>query len=147
MSKANEEIKLEFYRITKIPFFDDYNNIFNSLAEKVFDNPDLLKLLTIKIKKWLRLEKNEFTYSLAGYIYYFKEEFCKAERYFIKAINLNPLNLYNWFNLAFSLYHQGEKKHIFGKKILFNFDYFIKFFKDKKVNTKNLKEIFKNYKI
>ena len=150
----NLKVRLEFYRLTNIqPLYltnklEDLcikkNDIFDCLAEKVFDNPRLLDLLTIKLKHWLRKEKSEFIYALAGYINYLKDDFHKAEVYFLKAININPENLDNWFPLAFSLYHQEDKKHNLGKQILFNFDYCVKFFKNKKINIKSLRNTLKN---
>lgn len=150
----NSKIKKEFFEITHILPLHSTNrlkdmhirkdNLFNSLGEKIFDNPRLLDLLTIKIKRWLKLEKSETIYSLAGYIYYFKDDFSKAESYFLKAINSNPVNLDNWFDLAFSLYHQGDKKNNIGKEILFNFDYCIKIFKGRNVSTKDLYKTLKN---
>jgi len=118
--------------------------IFQNLAEKVFDNPRLLDLLTIKIKYWLRLSKSEFIYALAGYIYYCRDDFKRAEGYFMKAINKRLQNLDNWFDLALSLYHQEEKKHKLAKKILFNFDYCLKYFKNKRVSLKALETVFIN---
>lgn len=136
---TKKKIELEFYRITRLLPIQRNNAIFDYLAEKVFDTPRLLDLLEIKIKHWFKLEKNEFTYSLAGYIYYFKEEFSKAQRYFLKAIIKNPKNLDNWLNLAFSLYHQEDKKYNLAKKILFNFDYCISYFSNKEANIRTLK--------
>lgn len=150
------KFKREFFTITMIPPFRPVNKlednflrkdiIFTSLAEKIFDNPRLLDLLSRKIDGWLKLEQDELIFSLAGYINYFKEEFPKAEKYFLKAINENPENLDNWFDLAFSLYHQGDKKHNLAKKILFNFDYCIKFFRNRGVNLRALEKTLENLK-
>jgi len=141
---SSKQVRLEFYKITKILPVWKGNILFDCLAEKVFDNTKLLNLLEMKIKCWLKLEKSEFTYSLAGYIHYFKEDFSKAERYFLKAITKNPQNLSNWFSLAFSLHHQGDKKHNLGKKILFNFDKCSEFFKNKKVTLGEIKIFLKS---
>jgi len=147
------KVKKEFYKITRIlpihrtNFLEEKeirkDIIFDFLAEKVFDNPELLDFLSKKIKKWLSWNKTEFTYCLAGYIYYIKDDFTTASRYFLNAIQKNPQNLDNWFDLAFSLYHQGQNKHNLGKGILFNFDYCLEFFKDKKVNLKTLETALK----
>ncbi|MDD5099101.1 MAG: hypothetical protein PHP35_02055 [Candidatus Colwellbacteria bacterium] len=107
--------------------------IFDYMAERVFDNPRLLDLLSIKIKKWLAIEKSEFTYALAGYISYLKEDFAQAEGFFIKALNFEPENIDTWLDLAFSLYHQNNRKIRLALKILFNFDTCAKSFRNKKI--------------
>jgi len=150
------KVKLEFLKYTNILPLHPTNKledrctrkdvIFNTLAEKIFDNPKLLSLLRSKIRKWVKKNKDEFTYCLAGYLYYFAEEFSQAEKYFLKAINRNPQNLDNWFDLAFALYHQDDEKHTLGKEILFNFDRCVEHFKKKKVNLKNLKIFFSKEK-
>jgi len=117
--------------------------IFHALADKVFDNPRLLHLLDIKIKQWLKKEKTEFIYSLAGYIWYLKDNYIKAEKYFLKALCQCPYNLDNWLNLAFSLYHQGDRKHSLAKKILFRFDYCVNYFGKKKITIKELTDFLK----
>ena len=150
MEKNSEKrVKLDFFRLTGIAPFHRTNKIsdncvsknvlFQSLAEKIFDTPKLLEFLERKVKRWLDLDKSEFTYVLAGYIYYFKEDFKTADKYFLKAININPENLDIWFCLAFSLYHQQEKEYNLAKKILFNFDYCIDVFKDTPVSMKALR--------
>jgi tetratricopeptide (TPR) repeat protein len=141
-----QNIKKEFFKITKIPPFHRTNRledrvirrdiIFNLLAEKVFDHPKLLDLLTKKIKEWLRFDESELTYCLAGYIYYLKEDFRKARDYFLKAIDKNPQNLDNWFDLAFSLYHLGKPEQELAKDIIFNFDLFTKFYSNIKVDKR-----------
>lgn len=139
-------IKAEFYRLTKMIPLHETNRleerslrkdvIFHDLAEKAFDNPKLLDLLAMKIKAWLRLSRSEFTYALAGYIYYCKDDFKRAEKYFLRAINENPRNLDNWFDLAFSLYHQEEARNNLAKKILFNFDRYYKYFRSRRASLK-----------
>ncbi|MGD0335628.1 MAG: hypothetical protein ABSB18_00805 [Candidatus Omnitrophota bacterium] len=114
--------------------------IFTLLAEKIFDNPRLLDLLLKKIKYWLVVEKSELTYAIAGYVYYIKEDFTQAEKYFLKALNKNRQNLDNWFDLAFSLYHQEDGKHKLAKIILFNFDYCAKKLKNATVNLKRIEK-------
>jgi len=120
------------------------DTIFARLSEKTFDNLGLLELLTKKIKHWLALKKNEMSYAIAGYVYYLNDDFAQAEKYFLKAINKNRENLDNWFDLAFSLYHQGDKKHALAKMILFNFDYCVENFKNRKVNLKALEKALNN---
>lgn len=136
------EIKKDFYWITRIIPIHATNYlenrvirkdmIFEQLAEKTFDNPGLLNILLKKIKIWLSQDKSEFTNCLAGYIYYLKEDFGKAKKYFLRAIERNSCNLDNWFDLAFSLYHLDEREQKLAKDILFNFDLFIKLFSNKK---------------
>lgn len=137
-----EKIKSEFLRITGINPIHETNhledreiqkdNIFHLLAERVFDHPRLLNALDMKIKKWLSIEKNEFTYILAGIIYYLKDNFSKASIYFLRAVNENSENLDNWFFWAFSLYHQNLQKHNLGKFILFYFEDIIRYYRIKK---------------
>lgn len=156
LKNTNKDVKvmLAFNQLTSIVPIHRVNQlsdkclrkdvIFHNLSEKVFDQPRLLNILTMKIKQWLKLSKSEFTYALAGYIYYCKDDFKKAEEYFLKAINKDPQNLDNWFDLAFSLYHQGENKYNLAKKILFNFDYCSMHFKNKRVSLKGLEAVLVN---
>lgn len=147
--KRQDRVKKEFFKIAGIIPLHLTNKledktirkdvISNLLAEKVFDHPKLLDLLIKKIKMWLALERTEFTYSLAGYIYYLKNDFAKARDFFLKAIKENPQNLDNWFDFAFALYHLNEGEQRLAKDILFEFDLFIKSYTDftsrkKKIN-------------
>ena len=144
------QVSAEFFKFTKVVPLHPVNRledacarrdrIFSALAEKVFDNPRLLDLLAIKLRHWLKKEKSEFAYALAGYTYYLREDFLKAEEFFLRALNECPQNLDNWFDLAFALYHQDEKKHNLGKKILFNFDYCIKVFNKKRVDLETIED-------
>lgn len=128
-------VKKEFFKITGIIPLHLTNKLedkairkdvlSNLLAEKVFDHPKLLDLLIKKIKIWLASERTEFTYSLAGYIYYLKNDFTKARDFFLKAIKENPQNLDNWFDFAFALYHLNESEQRLAKDILFKFDLFV----------------------
>ena len=132
-------VREDFFRITNILPKRPTNraadgvlrkdNILYFLATKVFDNPRLLDLLQFKIQGWLRMEQSEFVYALAGYIYYLREDFNQAEGLFLKALSANRFNLDNWYDLAFSLYHQDEKKHALAKSILFNLEYLAGAFK------------------
>lgn len=112
--------------------------IFSMLAERVFDNNKLLLVLNKKINHWLKEERSEFTFSLAGYISYFNSDYGKAEIFFLKSVNINPSNLDNWFDLAFALYHQGRKEHELAKWIMFNFDRCAKSFRKTKVTVSKL---------
>lgn len=104
--------------------------VFNLLAEKVFDHPMLLDLLLKKIGGWVASDKTEFVFSLAGYIYYLKEDFAKARDFFLKAIEKNPPNLDNWFDYAFALYHLNEGEQKLAKDILFKFNLFVESYAD-----------------
>lgn len=131
-AKASRDVKAEFLRTTKIlprhavNRLDDRlirgSPLFNFLAERIFDYPGLLKILTKKIKGWLSQDDSDFTVTLAGFIFYLNEDYRKAEGFFLKSLNRDPRNLDTWFDLAFSLYHQGEKKQKLATQIIFNFD-------------------------
>jgi len=146
--KPRQKPRLEFFKIARIFPFHETNRlkdhcirkdkIFDPLAEKIVDNPKILVLLSHKIKEWLRIEKSEFTYALAGYIYYCQKDFKKAEKFFFKAVNLNPENLDNWFDLAFCLYHQDIKRHRIAIKMFFNFDHSVKFLQIGKISLSSL---------
>lgn len=127
----HNSVKKEFFSLTGIFPLHHTNRledkcvlkdiIFNSLAEKIFDQPRMLELLSRKIKHWLKVEKSEFTFFLAGCIYYLRDEYLLAERYFSLAYSENPDNIDNLFALAFSMYHQDANKQNSAKKIFFNF--------------------------
>jgi tetratricopeptide (TPR) repeat protein len=117
------------------------NFTFSLLAEKIFDYPNILRFLKKKIKNWLSIDKSENTFLLAGYIYYLDNDFDRARKYFLKAVESNPENLDNWLDLAFCLYHCPEKINELAKDILFNFDLFIQFFKKFKYNKCTLKAL------
>lgn len=133
-----QKIKKDFFRTVRIlprhrtNYLQDKqirrDEIFGPLADRVFDYPKLLEFLGKKIKDWLRIDKSELTYCLAGYIYYLKGDFKQAEACFLKAIEKNPYNLDNWLDLGFSLYHQDKAKHKLAKSIFFNFDRFIELY-------------------
>jgi len=103
------------------------DSLFSQLAILYFTYPKKFKKLQQKVRDWLRKESSETIFALAGYIYYITEDFNKARKYFLKAISLNPDNLDNWIDLAFSLRHLGEYKISNG--ILFNYDYLIYYYK------------------
>ena len=146
-----QKIKKEFFRLTRIPpihrtnFLQDKqirrDEIFHPLADRAFDYPQLLEILVKKAKIWLKMDKSEFTFCLAGYIYYLKQDFKSAENCFLKAIEKNPLNLDNWFDFAFSLYHQNKAKHELAKSIFFNFDIFIQLYTSPSYKRCNLRRI------
>jgi len=125
------------------------DSVFPFLADIVFDHPRLLTVLKKKIKYWLKLNKSETIFALAGYIHYLDNNFIKSENYFCKCVEQNPKNIDNWVDLIFSLYHQGDKKNRIAKAILFNFDLFVKRFrriKNGKCNLTILERIYKELK-
>lgn len=144
-------VKKEFFSITSILPLRLKNNlsdeiirkdaVFDLLAEKVFDHPQLLRLLLKKITRWLKYGKSEFTFSLSGYVHYLNKDFRRAEKYFLKSVNLNPANLDNWFDLAFSLYHQSDYRNLLAKKILFNFDYCAKLSNKTKISLNRIERL------
>jgi len=149
--------KTDFFKITQLLPVNTTNRVgdnciqkdavFDLLGEKVFDNPRLLDLLFLKLRRWIKEEKGEFIFALAGYLYYYAEKYNIAEGYLIRYLNANPKNLDIWFRLAFSLYHQGRRKHLLGKKILYNFDSCIYNFKDKKITVKKLEEFLRHAQV
>lgn len=121
------------------------DSVFPFLTDTIFDHPRLLIVLKKKIKYWLTQDNSETVLALAGYIYYLDDAFIKTEGYFCKCVEKNPKNIDNWVDLAFSLYHQGDKKNRMAKAILFNFDLFIGSFKtskDRKCNLTILERIY-----
>lgn len=143
-----KRIRLEFFKLTGILLRHPTNRVrdrflrkdkvFDALARRLFDNPDLLPLLMKKQKQWLKLDQSELTFCLSGYLYYCGEDFPEAERYFLKAVNKNAQNLDNWFDLAFSLYHQEKEKQELAIKIFFNFDKVAFLFSGKKITLESL---------
>ncbi len=95
------------------------NYMLDALAEKIFDHPRLLELLEKKIKLWLAEDDSAFTLALAGYIAYLGERYIRAESFFLKALRKDPENIDLWMDLAFSLFHQDEKKQKLAHDILF----------------------------
>lgn len=101
--------------------------LFNHLAVLYCTEPQKFKKLKQKIRCWLKQEQSEATFALAGYFYYINEEPKKAKQHFLKTVSLNPDNLDNWLDLAFTLRQLGENKVSFG--ILFNYVYIIYYYK------------------
>ena len=100
--------------------------LFDDLAKLYCFKPERFKKLAQKIDQWLCADQSETILVLAGYVYYIVEDFRKARNYFLKAVSLNPDNLDNWIDLAFTLRHFGEYEVSNG--ILFNFDYAIHYY-------------------
>lgn len=149
MRTTRTNIRARFFKLAKIVPIHSTNRlsdsfirkdkIFDLLARKTFDNPHLLKLLLREAKEWGRQARDETSCALLGYIYYCAQNFRMAEKYFLKTVALNPRNLDNWFDLAFSLYHQGLQKHELAKKILFNFNICVSHFKKENIRSNQLK--------
>lgn len=139
-------------RFKEITGFELKERQTNLLSEKVFRKDDLFETLPRlyfeKPKKFKELSKkllplilnkrnlsNETLLALAGYIYYIEEDFKKAKNCFLKCINLNPQNLDNLIDLAFTLRHLGDYKLANG--ILFNYDYIIYYYDFLKLSNVN----------
>lgn len=131
-------IREEFKSITGFSIFDRQTNyisdgierkdpLFNQLTLLYLNSPQAFIKLKKRIRHWLEKEKSETTFSLAGYICYVSEDFKKAKQYFFKTVSLNPDNLDNWIDLAFSLRHSGEYE--ISNDILFNYDYVMYYYK------------------
>ncbi|MCF7916186.1 MAG: hypothetical protein K9L61_00220 [Candidatus Omnitrophica bacterium] len=114
------------------------DSTFSLLSDKMFDCPCLLAVLRERINYWLKIDRSETTFAVAGYIFYLGNDFKRAENYFYKALGKNRENLDNWVDLAFSLYHQGSRKNNLAKAIFFNYDFFINEFKMGKYKNCNL---------
>jgi tetratricopeptide (TPR) repeat protein len=119
------------------------NNLFAILSEHVFDQPRLLCLLLKKISSWVKKDPSEFTLCLAGYIFYIAENYQKSEHYFLKALEKSPDNLDTWFDLAFSLYHQGKNKQELALKIIFQHELLAKNCPLKRISLINLEQFLK----
>jgi tetratricopeptide (TPR) repeat protein len=129
--KTLVKIKQDFLRTARVsPKFETNtadsgvtrgNYILDALAEKIFDHPRLLELLSKKIRHWLVCDDSKFTLALAGYIAYLGERYAQAERFFLKALQKDPKNIDLWMDLAFSLFHQDEKKQKLAHDILFKY--------------------------
>ncbi len=150
-------IQKEFQKITLLPLPKRSVNklgdkvyrkdkVFGYLSDKIFDYPRLLIVLKRKIKLWLKLNNSETLLALAGYVYYLDNNFLKAEKCFYRCVEKAPMNLDNWVDLVFSLYHQGNRKNKVAKNILFNLDLFTKRFKCLKCEKCNLSALDKIYK-
>jgi len=103
------------------------DRLFQSLANLVFDSPEILGLLKSRAGRWLELENSERMKALAGYIAYLDEDFQGAASLFMGAVTMNPDNLDSWLDLAFSLYHLSDPM---GYAIIFNYDVFITLYRE-----------------
>ncbi len=101
--------------------------LLHQLTAIYFSRPKIFKRLKVKINSWMKNEQSETIFALAGYIYYIAEDFIRAKRCFLRAISLNPDNLDNWIDLAFTLRHNGE--YAVSNAILFSYDYVIYYYK------------------
>lgn len=107
------------------------NWLFQKLAILYFNDLKRFKKVQQRAKKWLKKEKSETIFVLLAYINYIIEDFKKSKIYFLRAISLNPDNLDNWLDLAFTLRHLGE--YCVSNIIFFNYDYVIYYYKYLKI--------------
>lgn len=132
------KISAEFRKITAIPLIERQTNrladgvarkdmSFEQLTYLFFFNRPKFGVLKKSIRLWLKKEPSETILALAGYIYYIAEDFKKAKKYFFDCVRLNPDNLDNWIDLAFSLRHSGENR--VSSAILFHHDYVMYYYK------------------
>jgi tetratricopeptide (TPR) repeat protein len=112
---------------------------FHAISLLYFNNNKKFKELSSKAARLLKNDKTELAYAIAGYVHYLKEDFKKATMFFLKTIELNPDNLDNWIDLAFSLRHQSETKMSYA--ILFHFDHVIHYYKKLKTKRNNFTEL------
>jgi len=125
------------------------DQLFEDLAKLYFDKPKRFDQLSKEILPLINQKRNldETLLALAGYLHYIQEDFKKAKICFLKCIRLNPQNLDNWTDLAFTLRHLGDDKLANG--ILFNYNYiahYYQFFKLSDASFFELKNlIFKIY--
>jgi len=106
------------------------DRLFQSLANLVFDSPEILHLLKSRVGSWLEEEFSERTQALAGYIAYLDEDYHRAASSFMTAVTMNPANLDSWLDLAFSLYHLSDPM---GYAIIFNYDVFITLYREMEI--------------
>lgn len=111
----------QYHRTNRYEDYIERKDCLFWLVTKLFyENPLEFKSLRKKIFLEKQLYVNESGYSLTGYIRYINSEYQSARDCFIKSIALNPDNLDNWFDLAFSLRHLGEYEN--SEVILFHYD-------------------------
>lgn len=109
------------------------DSLFSQLAILYFSDRERFKQLQKKTRGWLSKGRIETVYALAGYIYYIAEDFKKSKACFLKAIQLNPDNLDNWMDLAFTLRHLGD--YNISNGIIFNYGYVIYYYKYLKLDS------------
>lgn len=103
------------------------DRLFEEITWLFFCEPQKFNQLVDKIELWLRKEKTDTVFALAGYLYYLLEDFTKARGYFLETIHQAPDNLDSWVDLAFALRHLGE--YTIANSILFNLFYVIYYYK------------------
>jgi len=134
-----EKILKEFQKITGFELKPRQTNylsektmrkdyLFEKLSRFYLEKPTKFKELTKKVLPLINKIPfpDESLLALAGYLCYIKEDFKKAQKYFLKCLNLNPRNLDTWLDLAFTLRHLGQIK--LANKIIFYFDQIVPFF-------------------
>lgn len=114
--------------------------LFDAISRCYFSDRKKFAAIRRSIPAWLK-KNTEEGYALAGYVAYLDGHFRDATRFFLKTVALNPDNLDNWMDLAFSLRHQGEAAMSYA--ILFHFDLAIHYCKRLKLRPGNLRQ-FKN---
>ncbi len=117
------------------------DNTFAHLTNLYFSDRRRFKKLQNKIEQWVKKNKSETITTLAGYIYYIDEDFQISQKYFLKAIAINPDNLDNWVDLAFTIRHIGDTRT--SEEILFNLGYVMHYYRLLKLNTGNYKHLLK----
>jgi len=145
-------IQKQFQKITSFKLIERETNhlsenihrkdsLFEKLTRFYFDYPEKFARLCQEILPLIEKESNpdETILALVGYLYYLQEKFQKAKIYFLKCVNLNPQNLDNWIDLAFTLRHLGENKLANG--ILFNYDYLIHYYHFFKLSNCSFSEL------
>ncbi len=105
---------------------DDYTKrkdlCFDFLIRLYFRDAKEFSLLRRHLPVLLKRNRGEeWVLACAGYVAYLGQDYEAACRWFLKAIEANPVNLDNWMDLAFALRHAGDAETSTG--ILFNFDY------------------------
>lgn len=118
------------------------DSLFSQLTQiYFFRKKDFIKLRS-KMPVWLKNSETETIFALAGYIHYINEDYNKARDCFLKTISLNPNNLDNWLDFAFSLRHTNDYEFAYG--IIFNVKYVIyyyKYFNLRKCNLRILRNL------
>jgi tetratricopeptide (TPR) repeat protein len=147
---TNNRIKKEYRKITGLELIERQTNfidenierkdmLFENLSRLAFDRPEKFRILRRKVGLWPASKRNETFWALAGMVHYLGGEFGRARRAFFEALKLNPQNVDNWVDLAFSLRHCGKVK--LGVAIFFNLEYLIHYYQYLKLQNPNLKTL------
>lgn len=101
--------------------------LFEEITRYYYSDKKKFAAIRKSVPAWLKKTKTEETYALTGYVSYLNGDFRTSTSFFLKTVALNPDNLDNWMDLAFSLRHQGELNLSYA--ILFHFDLVIHYYK------------------